>query len=103
VPFSALLAAPFSIPYGLELQVRVFAYNSYGDSDSSQIAGNVVLVTYPDPPVNVRENPAFRGPTTIYLEWDHGPSDGGSPITEYDLYYDQGVLDYIFVATTEFN
>lgn len=48
----------------------------------------MVLVTYPDPPLNVREDPYMRGPTHVWLVWDYGISDGGTPIIDYDIYYD---------------
>lgn len=45
----------------------------------------------------------MRGPTHVWLVWDYGISDGGTPIIDYDIYYDQGINDFVYVDTTVYN
>lgn len=79
------MSTPFNLPWGTDVSAKVVAYNAYGDSQESDIGGGAVIVTYPDPPVNLSENVQTRGATQIGLTWDAG-SNGGSPIIEYSIY-----------------
>lgn len=82
---------------------KVVAYNSYGDSLESELGSGAVLVTYPDPPINVGEDVTKRGATHIGLVWEDGASNGGTSIIDYEIWYDQGIYDYVYAGTTVLN
>jgi hypothetical protein len=98
-----LRAAPFDFDWGTEVTVKLIAYNLYGDSADSQLGQGAIIITYPDAPLNVREDVDFRSQTSIFLRWDQGISNGGTPIIDYDIYFDQSVLNYVKVTTTSYN
>jgi hypothetical protein len=68
------------------------AVNVVGDSvDSSTLAG-IIAATPPSVPLNfVRNGLVTPVATSITVSWDIPSSNGGSPVTGYKLYWDQGV------------
>ena len=54
VLISTLRAAPYSLPYGQSIYIKVRASNLVGDSDY-QIGNGAILVTIPDAPVNLAD------------------------------------------------
>jgi hypothetical protein len=63
----------------------------YGDSALSEPASQAIILTNPDPPVNLAEIIALRSITSISLSWDLGKNDGGSPIIDYQVSFDQAI------------
>ena len=53
VPLTSLYASPFSLTLGMSVQVQVIAYNSYGDSDPSDLGNGALIVFVPDAPTNL--------------------------------------------------
>lgn len=51
-------------------------------------AGLIQLV--PDAPIELTNDAATTDATVIRFTWSDGPSDGGSPILDYNVYYNQG-------------
>lgn len=47
----------------------------------------------PNLPVNLQNNPAITLATRIGLTWSDGTSSGGVPILDYQVWYDQGILN----------
>ena len=66
---------------------QVYALNSVGQSDSSDIVTSTTLQgnTVPSPPTSLAANPA--SPTSIFLSWNSPQSNGGSAITGYKIEY----------------
>jgi hypothetical protein len=64
-------------------------------------AGNgAVILTYPDAPVDLKLNPTFvRTSTQLSISWNEGPANGGTPVTSYRIYFDQGVNNWILLAS----
>ena len=58
-----------------------------------------MILTYPDTPVNVVEIIADRTPTTISIEWNEGPENGGTPVLDYRVSYDQATGEYVVLAS----
>jgi len=55
------------------------------------VAGNGArLVTTPNPPTNVRNDILVTSANQIGIIWDDGAYDGGQPITDYKILYEQG-------------
>lgn len=87
------------MPWGSSVYVKVVAYNLYGDSAES-IAGNgAVILTIPDAPTNLIQVYAHRSATTLGLTWTEGPHNGGRPVLDYQLSYDQATDDFIVLKT----
>ena len=92
VPMSVLTAAPYSLPQGHVVKVRVYATNSYGNgaySDANTAGADVRVV-----PISMgaprRGNQTSTG--QIEVAWDAltSPATGGSSITSYQLLWDAG-------------
>jgi len=41
--------------WGDSIYAKVIAYNKYGDSQSSDAGNGAIIITYPDPPINLFE------------------------------------------------
>ena len=52
----------------------------------------------PDAPINLLNDPTVTDASKIKFIWDQGASSGGVPVIDYDVYYDQGIDDYILLA-----
>jgi hypothetical protein len=50
---SALTASPFNLVLGSNINVKVVAYNAYGDSSESAIGGGAVILLVPDAPTSL--------------------------------------------------
>ncbi len=62
IPVSALRTAPFTLPWGSLIYVKVTAINIYGLSQASPIGSGAVIITKPDAPV-LAENYGLRAAT----------------------------------------
>jgi hypothetical protein len=73
-----------------QVLVGITANNVYGDSEMSEptLAGLIQLV--PNAPVNLENDATTTDATIIRFTWSDGPSDGGSPVLDYNIYYNQG-------------
>ncbi len=61
----------------------MIALNIYGGSEIS-IAGNgAVIITNPDPPINLIENSELRNKTTLGIQWSPSSQTGGTSIIDY--------------------
>jgi hypothetical protein len=59
----------------------------------------------PDAPINLFNDYVTSSDVLIRFFWDDGLSDGGSPVINYDVYYDQGssVAVYILLDSNSVN
>jgi hypothetical protein len=48
----------------------VVAFNVYGESDESAVGEGAIILTSPDPPINVIEYYAGRSATSLGLMWN---------------------------------
>jgi hypothetical protein len=67
---------------------RLLAYNAYGDGLVSAVGGGAVIVLVPDAPVTLQNVPSTTLDDQIGLSWVNGPSNGGTVIIDYEVYYD---------------
>jgi hypothetical protein len=56
VYLSTLKSSPFSLTLGASVDVKIIAYNVYGDSAPSPLASDQHIVFVPDPPINLQNN-----------------------------------------------
>jgi len=54
-----------------------------------------VILTYPDTPVNLANDPTLTNAYQIQLTWQPGAANGGAAILDYRIWYDQGVNSYV--------
>jgi hypothetical protein len=49
--------------------------------------------------VSLTNDPSTTTDTVIRFTWSDGASDGGSPVIDYTVYYDQGINSLIMLDT----
>lgn len=70
----------------------------FGYSDfSNQVT--ILAAAVPDPPVDLASDADLTDETQITVTWNDGASDGGSPILDYRVQYDQANGNWIEIAT----
>jgi hypothetical protein len=79
--------------------VKVIAINVYGESDYSEIGEGAVIKLRPDAPINLENDPAITDAFSIAFTWIEGASDGGTPVIDFDIYYDKAVGDWELLET----
>jgi hypothetical protein len=89
----------YQLPWGSSIYAKVVSYNFYGYSQESSIGNGAVILTYPDAPINVAETVSERSASTISLTWTNGAANGGAPVLDYRITYDQSAGDYIVLAS----
>jgi titin len=78
---------------------KVSAVNTIGESDLSE-GYLVVAATIPDMPTLLTRNEIITTKTTLSFTWSVGVSDGGSPVIDYRVQYDQSMDVWVEVATS---
>lgn len=91
-----LRAAPFMLAWGQTVSAKIVATNLYGDSSASPLGTSNIIMTKPDAPILI-EDTTQRTPTDIAVQWQEGVSNGGSPVIDYQLSYDQGFGTFVVV------
>lgn len=71
----------------------------YGNSAFSEPGSEAIILTKPDAPINIAEIVLSRSITSISFDWENGPSDGGAPVIDYRINFDQA-LDTMIVRAT---
>lgn len=74
---------------GKAYRFRVTARNAEGYSDFSEEI-EIYAAVLPDAPLNFANDVDWTDANQITLTWTDGVSDGGSPILDYRINYDQG-------------
>ena len=70
---------------------KVAAINSVGKSTfSDAIALVTTALTVPDPPTTLIETVASKTSTSVTFSWTAPVNDGGSAITGYEIWSDEG-------------
>ena len=63
----------------------------------SAVGNGAYILTYPDAPINLANNAALTSASQITLTWSPGSSTGGVPILTYELIYDKGLGNSVFI------
>ena len=98
IPSTTFVSAVYGLNWGDSVYAKVVAYNVYGPSNDSPLSNPTVLMTNPDPPINLIENTALRSFTQIALVWDDGVSNKGSSIVNYVVSIAQGANSVAFTV-----
>lgn len=99
VPVPTLMLAPFSHPWGTNIYAKVTAYNLYGDSITSESGYEAIILRLPDTPVDLAETVSARTENSITFTWSPGAEDGGTPVLDYRISYDQGIGTFSTLET----
>jgi hypothetical protein len=109
IPVGTLIAAPFNLPWGTDVYVKIIATNAKGESDESNPGHGAIITTNPDAPINLAEKVSLRTSSTLGLTWAKGVNNGGGVIYDYTVFYkeqggvystlESGVLTKYYTAT----
>lgn len=99
VPISSLIVWPYSLAWGSHVYAKVVAYNGNGDSLTSAIGNGAIILTYPDAPLNLAETVLARTASTITFTWSAGVANGGTPVLDYSITYDQALSTFTPLAS----
>jgi hypothetical protein len=85
-----LITAPYNLALNEEIYAKVVASNFYGDSLQSPAGNGGLTKLVPDSPTNLKNDGSVTSDLAIKFSWSDGASDGGMPILDYKVLYDQG-------------
>lgn len=80
-------AEPFVLDWGERIWSKIVATNVKGDSEESDPGTGAVIISNPDPPVNLVENYSQRSASTLGFTWEDGELDRGAEVTSYRVHY----------------
>jgi hypothetical protein len=84
---SVFKADPFNLDWGRRVWAKVVATNVKGDSLESEPGTGAVIISNPDPPVNLVENYSQRTASTLGFTWEEGELNRGAEVTSYRVFY----------------
>ena len=98
---SVLLGTPFNLSVGSSVFAKIAAINVVGSSTYSTIGnGAIISMSYkPDPPRNLARDSLTTDKTQIGITWQDGASNGGQPILDYRISYDQGTGTWVVLQS----
>jgi hypothetical protein len=91
-----LYASPYSLVLSDKIEAKIIAHNAYGQSAESDIGGTALIVFVPSEPLSLANNPAITMGTSIGITWTPSSQVGGTPIIDYQVWYDKGRGDDTF-------
>ena len=100
IPISVLLGSPFYLTESV--YAKVAATNAVGDSVFSSV-GNGALIALsfpPDAPVDLTRDEAKTSLTVLAFSWSDGASNGGQPILDYRVSFDQGISSWKVLSSS---
>ena len=85
--------------------MKIVSVNVYGESIQSDSGSGAVIQSVPDTPITLVNDPTTTTDTLIRFSWSDGVNNGGTPIIDYTVYYDQGSSSFVELesgVTTQF-
>jgi hypothetical protein len=95
VPTYIFAQSPINLAWGSSIYAKVVAVNIRGSSDGSEEGNGAVILTNPDAPLSVSNDPSVTTDTVIGLKWLEGAQNGGSPVIDYKISSTTGTNPYI--------
>ncbi len=87
--------SPYNLQWGQSVFAQVVATNIKGSSLTSLGGNGAVILTNPDAPLNFVNVALVTTGYQIGLSWTQGLSDGGTPVLDYKIMYDQATNNYV--------
>lgn len=69
IPSYKFTEAPFNLPWGSSIYAKITAINVRGNSETSVEGGGAIILTNPDAPLNLSNNPLVTVGNQIGLTW----------------------------------
>ena len=91
--------SPFSLIKDESVFAEIISVNVYGSSVYSTAGNGAVIQLVPDAPLNLTNDPTTTSDTLIRFTWSQGLSNGGTPVIDYTVQYDQGTNNFITLAS----
>lgn len=99
VALTTLRDAPFSLSPGTSVQAKVRSINFYGESaELSDPGAGAFIQTVPDAPISVQDDPEVTSDEQVKIVWTDGGNNGGTPVLDYSVYFDQGANDWVLLS-----
>ena len=73
--------------------------NVVGESSESDEGNGAVILTTPDAPINLANNPLQTAATQISISWNPGATNGGASVEDYKISFDQGTNNFVPLAS----
>lgn len=109
IPANILNESPYNLAWGSSVYAKITATNVKGTSTESNAGNGAIILTKPDPPINLLEDTSQRTSTQLAITWDEGAAAGGTPVLDYRIYISpngaaytllvDGLTDTNYVAT----
>ena len=99
VALATLKASPYSLVKGDSVVAQIFSVNVYGDSVQVVSGDGALIRDLPDPPLNLANDPTTTSDTVIRFTFSEGASNGGTAVTSYTIFYDQGSNTFVQLAS----
>ena len=96
---TTLGASPFILVKGDSIIAQIISVNAYGDSVQVVTGSGAVVRDVPDAPINLANDPTITTDKVLRFTWVDGTSDGGTPLIDYNVFYDQGTGSFTQLAT----
>jgi titin len=94
----SITLADHGISAGESYGIRVSALNDVGESQASDSV-HIIAAQVPDAPTNLITSAASD--VSVTIEWQDPSYDGGSPVTDYKVYWNEGVDEGPFVLLSD--
>ena len=101
VPITTFTESPFLLDWGDTVSVKVSATNDRGTSPVSPAGSGGLIVTSPDTPINLVKDHTNTDSQQISITWQQGPTFYGASVIDYQLSYDEGNADDVFVVLAD--
>lgn len=95
MPSSKFTEAPISQPWGSGIYAKISAINIRGTSEASDEGNGAIILTNPDPPIQVEDDTSVTSGSQIGLKWLEGAANGGAPVLDYKISYTTGIDPYV--------
>jgi len=95
INLTTLRASPLILVKGDSIIAQIISVNAYGDSVQVVTGSGAVVRDVPDAPVSLLNDPTITTDKVIKFTWADGASDGGTPVIDYTVSYDQGTNTFV--------
>ena len=102
IPITTLQLSPFLLVTGDTVVAKLTATNEVGESAESAQGGSALIPTdstVPDPPTSLTRA-TTTSQTSLTFTWTAPANNGGQPLIDYAVYWDQGTGSFVELETS---